>query len=140
MEEALLETFMPKMILQPIVENYFKHGFNHSRSDGFVEITAAKLGDKRMEICIQNNGNAIPSAKLDLLRQKLQHSTRTDIDLLRNTEQDKEATGSGIGLPNVLARLKLVCGDSAILTVDNLRAGGVVVRLEIDIIAERETI
>ena len=140
MEEALLEKFMPKMILQPIVENYFKHGFNHSRSDGFVEITAAKLGDKRMEICIQNNGNAIPSTKLDLLRQKLQHSTRTDIDLLRNTEQDKEATGSGIGLPNVLARLKLVCGDSAILTVDNLRAGGVVVRLEIDIIAERETI
>ncbi|MEK3945199.1 hypothetical protein BSK49_13535 [Paenibacillus odorifer] len=140
MEESLLETFMPKMILQPIVENYFKHGFNLSRSDGFIEITAARVDDNRMEICIQNNGNAIPSAKLDLLKQKLQHPTRTDIDLLRNTEQTKEATGSGIGLPNVLARLKFVCGDSATLTVDNLRAGGVVVKLEIEIIAEREKI
>lgn len=138
MEESLLETYMPKMILQPIVENYFKHGFNHSRTDGSIEIIAAKISDSRMEISILNNGNAIPSAKLDLLRQKLQHSTRTDIDLLRNTEQDKEATNAGIGLPNVLARLKLVCGDSATLTVDNLREGGVVVRLEIDIIAERE--
>lgn len=133
MEESLLETCMPKMILQPIVENYFKHGFNLSRTDGIIEITAAKVSNSRMEIYIQNNGNSIPSAKLDLLRQKLQHPTRTDIDLLRNTEHDKETTGSGIGLPNVLARLKLVCGDSATLTVDNLRAGGVVVRLEIDI-------
>lgn len=79
-------------------------------------------------------------AKLDLLKQKLQHPTRTDIDLLRNTEQTKETSGSGIGLPNVLARLKFVCGDSATLTVDNLRAGGVVVKLEIEIIAEREKI
>lgn len=138
MDESLLETYMPKMILQPIVENYFKHGFNHSRTDGYIEITAAKLDDKRMEICIQNNGTSIPSAKLDLLRQKLQHPTRTDIDLLRNTEGGGEAPGTGIGLPNVLARLQLVCGDSATLTVDNLREGGVVVRLEIEIIAERE--
>lgn len=138
-EESLLVTYMPKMILQPIVENYFKHGFNHSRSDGYIEITAARLSDTRMEICIQNNGNAIPSTKLEQLLQKLQYSTRTDIDLLRNTEQDKEASGgTGIGLPNVLARLKFVCGDDATLTVENLKEGGVTIRLEIEIVLERD--
>lgn len=72
MEESLLHALMPKMILQPIVENYFKHGFNLSRNDGFIEITAAKLESGRMEINIQNNGHSIPPARLEMLRKELQ--------------------------------------------------------------------
>lgn len=139
MEESLLSVFMPKMILQPIVENYFKHGFNLSRSDGWVEITAARLSSGRMEINIVNNGQAIPSAKLESLRQELLHPSRLDIDTLKNEDESKrDAPGAGIGLSNVLARLRLVCGDDAMLTVDNLPAGGVIVRLEFEILVESE--
>lgn len=138
MEESLLSALMPKMILQPIVENYFKHGFNLSRSDGLIEITALRLSASRMEISIQNNGDSIPPARLETLRQELRQPSQMDVSALKDSDIRRDAPGAGIGLGNVLARLRLVCGDDAVLTVDNLEAGGVTVRLEIDILTESE--
>lgn len=140
MEESLLDSLMPKMILQPIVENYFKHGFNLSRSDGFIEITAARLESGRMEILIQNNGTPIPLPRLERLRQELQQPGQLDVASLKDSDSKRDAPGAGIGLGNVLARLKLVCGEDAVLTVDNLPAGGVLVRLEFEILTESEQI
>ncbi|MNY49326.1 hypothetical protein D3C86_1847380 [compost metagenome] len=96
-----------------------------------------------MEIIIRNNGSSIPAAKLEALREELQHPGRLDIDTLKETgsnDSKRDAPGARIGLPNVLARLRLVCGDSALLVVDNDKAGGVIVILEIDIVVESETI
>ncbi|WNS41371.1 histidine kinase [Paenibacillus sp. MMS20-IR301] len=144
MEDTLLAALMPKMILQPIVENYFKHGFNLARTDGWIEITAARLSPERMEICILNNGLPIPAARLETLRKELEQPRAAEPDVLKNTGKDvyskRDAPGTGIGLGNVLARLRLVCGDNALLTVDNLKAGGVIIRLEIDILVESERI
>ncbi|WP_042197746.1 cache domain-containing sensor histidine kinase [Paenibacillus camerounensis] len=140
MNEPLLGALMPKMILQPIVENYFKHGFNLSRTDGFIEITANRLDGGRMEMIIRNNGTAIPSAKLERLRQELTRPDPLDVSLLKNSEERRDAPGAGIGLGNVLARLRLVCGEDASLTVDNLPEGGVIVRLEFEIQTESERI
>ncbi|OKP98891.1 sensor histidine kinase [Paenibacillus sp. P46E] len=143
MEDSLQNALMPKMILQPIVENYFKHGFNLARTDGLIEITAARLATGRMEIIIQNNGSSIPAARLEALQQELEHPSRLDIGSLKDADSKdstRDAPGARIGLPNVLARLRLVCGDSAVLMVDNHKAGGVVVRLEIEIVVESEGI
>lgn len=140
MEEPLLNALMPKMILQPIVENYFKHGFNLSRSDGLIEITAARLATGRMEIMIRNNGNVIPLAKLEKLRQELERPAPLDVTAVKSSDSRRDAPGAGIGLGNVLARLRLVCGDDAALTVDNLPEGGVLIRLEIEILTESERI
>ncbi|NQX47532.1 histidine kinase [Paenibacillus tritici] len=144
-EESLQQALMPKMILQPIVENYFKHGFNRARSDGFIEITAARLSPDRMEISISNNGLPIPASRLETLRKELQQPLPPEeMDMLKNSGQDgysrRDAPGAGIGLGNVLARLRLVCGDDSLLSVDNLKAGGVIIRLEIDILVESEPI
>ncbi|WP_379163607.1 sensor histidine kinase [Paenibacillus sp. sgz5001063] len=146
MEESLLKALMPKMILQPIVENYFKHGFNLARTDGLIEITAARLDSGRMEIIIHNNGSSIPAARLEALQQELQHPSQLDINTLKDADSadsadsTRDAPGARIGLPNVLARLRLVCGDSAVMTADNHIAGGVVIRLEFDIVVESEEI
>lgn len=144
-EEPLLQALMPKMILQPIVENYFKHGFQLDRQDGYMEINVTGLTPERMEISIANNGLPIPAGRLEALRKELeQSSTAEERELLQNAGQDspsrRDAPGTGIGLGNVLARLRLVCGDNALLTVDNLKAGGVIIRLEIDIVVESERI
>ncbi|MFD1909638.1 hypothetical protein ACFSQ7_45290 [Paenibacillus rhizoplanae] len=84
-------------------------------------------------------------AGLEALRKELeQSSTAEERELLQNAGQDspsrRDAPGTGIGLGNVLARLRLVCGDNALLTVDNLKEGGVIIRLEIDIVVESERI
>lgn len=142
MEEPLLQALMPKMILQPIVENYFKHGFNLARSDGFIQITAVRLTSGRMEISILNNGLPIPATRLEGLRKELEQPRAAEPDVLKAAGKDgynhRDAPGAGIGLGNVLARLRLVCGDDAMLTVDNLTSGGVIIRLEFDILVESE--
>lgn len=143
-EEPLLQALMPKMILQPIVENYFKHGFSLDRTDGLLEITAARVGPERMELCIRNNGLPIPAGKLEALRRELlQPQAAEDKNLLSPPGKEhlsrRDAPGAGLGLGNVLARLRLVCGDSAAMTVDNLQTGGVILRLQIDIVVESES-
>ncbi|MNT73382.1 hypothetical protein D3C72_2120810 [compost metagenome] len=93
-----------------------------------------------MEMTIRNNGTSIPAAKLEKLRQELSRPDPLDVSALKNSEERRDAPGAGIGLGNVLARLRLVCGEDAALTVDNLPEGGVMVRLEIDILTESERI
>ncbi|MBY9078542.1 histidine kinase [Paenibacillus sp. HN-1] len=136
MEEDIAEAAMPKMILQPIVENYFKHGFNRSMSGGIIELNAARIGMGRMAITIWNNGKPIPPERLERLRQELESPTESMQDRAA-APQRLDAPGSGIGLANVLARLRLVCGDSASLTVSS-SSEGVMVRLEIEISTESE--
>ena len=131
-EESILFVQMPKMILQPIVENYFKHGFRGT-SDGWIELTAKQIPENRVEICIQNNGLGIPHSKLDSLRAELNSADRMDINPTEDTENPKQTPGPRIGLTNVLTRLQLVCGESASLNIDNLEAGGIIIRLEFDI-------
>lgn len=131
-EESILSVQMPKMILQPIVENYFKHGFRGT-SDGWIELTAKQIPENRVEICIQDNGLGIPHSKLDSLRAELNSADRMDINPTEDTENPKQTPGPRIGLTNVLTRLQLVCGESASLNIDNLEAGGIIIRLEFDI-------
>lgn len=140
MEEPLLGALMPKMILQPIVENYFKHGFNLQRSDGWIEIAGSRLPSGRMELNIRNNGGGIPADKLEELRLALCQPRLPEPEMLKEPDSRRDAPGSGIGLANVLARLRLVCGDDAELTVDNLEAGGVVVRLEFEFLVESDRV
>lgn len=163
MEEGLSGAAMPKMMLQPVVENYFKHGFRLDRTDGLVEIKGRRLGTDRMEVAIWNNGPAIPAAKLEELRLELAASVPPNIGELDadgtiaeekagqadaseaadskdgpHHEVRADAPGTGIGLANVLARLRLVCGEDASLTVENRESGGVCVRLEFEIRMESE--
>ena len=116
-----------------------------------------------MEMAIWTNGPAIPTAKLEELRLELAASVPPNIGELdadgtipeekagqadaseaaeskdgRRHEVRADAPGTGIGLANVLARLRLVCGEDASLTVENRESGGVCVRLEFEIRMESE--
>lgn len=77
-DEQILQAVIPKLILQPIVENCVQHGFNSAKADNRIAITAKKEGEYLMFL-IQDNGRGI----------------------------SREQSGVGIGLTNVETRLKL---------------------------------
>ncbi|MFB5762125.1 cache domain-containing sensor histidine kinase [Paenibacillus medicaginis] len=131
-EEQLLDLPMPKMILQPIMENYFKHGLQRSAVNGEITLRAIALAEGGAEIMVQNNGNHIPEARLLRLQQELAQWPPTGSHPL-DTGQD--AKRPSIGLTNVLARLKLFSDDLASLSIDNLHPAGVKVTL---FIAEKD--
>ena len=94
-----LDAALPHMALQPIVENAIRHGIGRSSAAGCIGISACRV-DEKLQIVVQDDGPGLASAN--------------------------GATNRGIGLANTRARLNQLYGDSANLTVENGRAGGVV--------------
>lgn len=97
------------MIIQPLVENYFKHGFNPSAAeDGLLRIQASKRTEEKyeyLELIVEDNGIGVTEERLREIRNRL------------NTP----STGNEacIGLSNVLTRVKLYFTDDAALDIEH---------------------
>jgi two-component system LytT family sensor kinase len=105
-EENTLEAFVPAMLLQPIVENSIKHGLAPKIEGGEIRIRTA-LEDGHLVIEVEDNGIGMSESRL----------TR--------------ATGEGIGMSNVRARLKLLYGDEFRFDVTSRPGIGTQVRIEV---------
>ncbi|MGM1047195.1 MAG: sensor histidine kinase [Bacillota bacterium] len=113
---------VPKMILQPIVENYFKHGMDNRSNTGRLSVSAKVTEERRLIIRIENTGTSIDTDELLKLQKLLQHAAgHEEID-----------NGYSIGLNNVLMRLNLYSDNSALLSIENVEPHGVAVTLEIN--------
>lgn len=119
--EDTLSVQMPRMTLQPLIENYFKHGADIQPGKGYISITSRFVHGHWIEIELINNGPAIPEDKLSEIRGWLQpQETATEM------MQESEMTES-IGLRNVARRLALNSHPDkpARIEMHNIRSGGV---------------
>ena len=91
-----------KFILQPVLENCFKHGFKCMKKGGLITIHIFKNAND-VYFKVRDNGIGIEAAKLVEIREALQG----------------EADGSGIGIVNTNARLRLVYGPSYGITFES---------------------
>ncbi|MBT2765002.1 sensor histidine kinase [Paenibacillus sp. ISL-20] len=115
---------VPKMILQPIVENYFKHGMNTHACVGHISISTRISEDRRLIVVVENNGSSIEESELASIRSKLATAYG---------HPDRNDTGNdSIGLLNVLMRLNLYSDNKAGLTIENVVPHGVRVTLDIN--------
>jgi len=90
-EVDLPDLLVPSFILQPLVENAFKHGLAPKEEDGCVDIYIREE-DGALKITVQDNGVGMSAENLEALRNNLQHPP---------------TTGEHIGVYNVAARLRL---------------------------------
>jgi two-component system sensor histidine kinase YesM len=95
-DDSLLDNRMPKLILQPIVENAIFHGFAELEDEGIITVRAHRY-DEGIQIEISDNGAGIDPATAEWLNREL-----------RSAENIQT---SGIGLPNVQRRIQLHYGD-----------------------------
>ena len=65
--ESLQEIGIPKLSLQPLVENAIIHGLKDTTLGGEIHIEAKKMGNI-LEICVSDNGTGMNLEKLDRLR------------------------------------------------------------------------
>lgn len=110
---------VPRLLLQPIVENAIVHGFEEKVIDARIIVGAYKLED-RVEISIANNGAGIPEERLRTLRQ-----------ILNFHETEGHAPTQRVGLMNVVQRLRLTYGQSAIIAIALNEEGGVTVIMNV---------
>ena len=112
---------MPKLILQPIVENSLIHGLESKLSGGLIKITAM-FSDKCLYIYIEDNGVGITSDSLIELNRRL----ASDED----PGEDGEKHG-GIAIKNVNSRIRLIYGDDYGLTYFSLPQVGTTVEISL---------
>lgn len=117
-DKTLLAVPMPKLILQPIVENYFKHGFQRNSENQQLTIQVNARADDTICINISNNGLSIAPEKLSELNQSLEHAA-ININNYTDHDSNEDTTHPSIGLNNVLARLKLIYENKATLEIGN---------------------
>ncbi|KOY17618.1 cache domain-containing sensor histidine kinase [Paenibacillus xylanivorans] len=119
--EDTLRAEMPRMTLQPLIENYFKHGADVQPGKGRICISSQRTPDDWIQIRLENNGPCIPEDKLSEIQRWLRPAS-----LSSDSSQEPDETES-IGLRNVMRRLQLNSppGYNATLTIGNLEPNGV---------------
>ncbi|WP_164545650.1 sensor histidine kinase [Paenibacillus albus] len=103
-EEALLVP-VPKMILQPIVENAIFHGLEPKMTKGTLHISGEILDGSTLILRITDDGVGIAAERLRLIQQKLLEKPSS----LSRVDQASVAE-DGIGVFNVNNRLRLAYG------------------------------
>jgi LytS/YehU family sensor histidine kinase len=84
---GLHDALVPAMILQPLIENAYTHGFSRLDSDGLLIVEAAKE-DTCLTLSVLNNGAGL------------------------NSNLSNASEGQGVGLTNIRSRLQLHYGDA----------------------------
>lgn len=105
-DPLLANAKLPKLILQPLVENAIKHGIENQLAGGYIAIAARALEDERLRICVCDNGPGFDEQRLQLIRRRINEP-------LPNLSQGERLS---IGLVNVNRRLRLHYGERAELS------------------------
>lgn len=112
-----LEYPVPRMILQPLVENAIFHGFiNAGRREGQVDITAVVEGSELL-LCVTDNGVGLSEEQL----AQYNHPA---------AEHD-DGTHSHIGITNVKRRIQLIYGDQGNMQFATVPGGGLCISIRL---------
>jgi two-component system sensor histidine kinase YesM len=120
-EEETKPIDVPRMIIQPIVENCFKHGFVKQNNVGEIRISARLIDKKQLEITIEDNGVGMDIKQLESIQALLN----------RLHTWDEGITTNNIGLINVVARLRLYFSKNTQILLEARSPQGLKVTLTI---------
>ena len=99
------QTYVLKLILQPLVENAVKYGFQDIFEGGVIRIVVKK-DEGALYLSVANSGTPIEQSTMD----KINHMNELPVSELKECFPDKK---HGYGVVNILTRLRLKYGDGA---------------------------
>ena len=98
--EEIFERPIPKMTLQPILENTFLHGLSGIESGGSIVIHGEKISERETLLSVIDNGHGMDNDLIEKMNQKLSNFDMPEI-------QSEELR---IGIQNVNNRIQLIFG------------------------------
>lgn len=103
-DETLLNTRVPSMILQPIVENAVNYGIRDIEWEGKIKLLVYRSKDEIL-ISIKDNG-------IGMLKTTIEEVKKGEIN-----EDNLNKESNGIGLKNVINRLKIYYGEEDMVSI-----------------------
>lgn len=116
---------IPRLILQPIVENAVFHGLEKKMGPGEIDVLVRAEG-KSLKMTVSDNGLGMPQERIDLILSANDHPA----------QEDAFTGKSGIGLSNISHRMRLFYQDRAAICVTSIEGAGTTVEIILPI--ERE--
>lgn len=118
-DPALLDYKIPKLLLQPIIENSIKHGLEYTKHL-LIRITIRQVGDD-IQIAAEDNGQGMEEERLDYIRKLL---------------DDKDAMPEHVGLYNSHRVMQLLYGPAYGLSIQSKHGAGTTVIARIPYIGD----
>ena len=124
-EADILRCRLPKLLLQPIIENAVYHGIEPKIGPGHIVIRISTT-EKRLIINVQDDGIGMDEAALKSINQKLRQGKHVD--------ESTHVYGNGIALININQRIILNYGEGYGVTLASTAGVGSEVELTLPII------
>ncbi|MCF7938570.1 MAG: histidine kinase [Spirochaetales bacterium] len=114
--EDVANIVVPKLIIQPVIENALKYGMN-SEPPWELSVEGSRYGSERWQITIRDNGPGFSKESLEEIQSRIEEN--------KTKLPETSLEISGMGLVNIATRLYLYYGTDSIFITDN-REGAVV--------------
>jgi two-component system sensor histidine kinase YesM len=105
---------LPKILLQPLLENAIHHGIQEKEDGGSISITGSKVNDD-LVLSVSDDGPGISREKLETIRRNLAG----------------KLSGNSIGIYNVQKRIHLYYGMEYGLEIHSITGGGTTVSMRL---------
>lgn len=122
---ALDSIRLPKMTLQPIVENCINHGFRNTFPPWHIKIYGKFSAEDEWCVIVEDDGSGIEANTL----QKINTQIDEYYNNLRKGNFKQNLKIGGMGILNTFARLAIIYKDSTIFTMENHPIKGCIVTL-----------
>lgn len=127
-EPRLQELYVLKLLLQPMVENAIYHGIKERRGPGHLSIEVVER-ENELYLTVRDDGAGIPPERLNLLKQRLEAVGKQDREHAETEPPLPDSTGSGYGILNVQARIRLTYGEPYGIMMESEPGAGTVVTI-----------
>lgn len=111
-DESLTDYRIPKLLIQPLVENAVNHGIDKQRNGGVIRIDLTRVPGN-LVIRVFDSGAGMPRDEVDMINEKL--SMNSD-DYFKNLAENQK---HNIGLENVNRRIKLYYGEQYGISIES---------------------
>jgi len=118
-DDKLKNLLVPKIILQPLIENSIYHGIRYIVDPGLIRITA-EIKENKLYIYIFDNGNGMTEEELENIWDKMPAKNR------------------GVGIKNVRDRIQLMMGKEYGLIYESKKEEGTVAIITLPIVRNEE--
>ena len=116
-QEEAFDCKIPKMILQPLVENACVHGLEAIEDKRWVGIdVSVDFTKNKLSLRVEDNGGGMSKEKLEQLTASF---------------QEADSNGKSVGLKNVYRRLALYYGDRMTFEIESVVGRGTICRINI---------
>lgn len=119
-DNEIMNLMVPKLILQPIVENSISHGLEAKLGPGRLTLNIRKT-DKTLLLSVDDDGLGISAERLEHINRQLA--------LNEITIASSSARGSGLALLNINKRIQLLFGENYGVSVASRASQGTQVQI-----------